>query len=81
MTETLHTAITHAASLASCLEAAAHTLHTAGADPGGLVETAAMCRRFLGAAQHDLDRVIADVAQAASLVPPPPQRWHLRAVI
>lgn len=81
VTETLHTAITHAASLASCLEAAAHTLRTAGRDHGDVVEAASMCRRFLGAAWHDLDRVRADVAQATSLVPTPPCRLHLRAVI
>lgn len=81
VTETLHTAITHAASLASCLEAAAHTLRTAGGGHGDLAEAASMCRRFLSAAQHDLDQVRTDVAQAASLVPAPPSRWHLRAVI
>ncbi|GAA4885587.1 hypothetical protein [Serinicoccus chungangensis] len=81
VTETLHAAITHAASLTSCLEAAAHTLRTAGDEPGGLAEAAAMCGRFLEAAQHDLDRVRADVAQAATLVPAPPPRWLLRAVV
>ncbi|WP_298752941.1 hypothetical protein [uncultured Serinicoccus sp.] len=81
VTETLHTAITHAASLTSCLEAAAHTLRTAGDRPGDRGEAAAMCARFLAAAQLHLDRVREDVAQAATLVPAPLPRCHLRAVV
>lgn len=81
VTETLHMAITHAASLTSCLEATAHTLRTAGDNPGDRGEAAAMCARFLGAAQLHLDRVRADVAQAATLVPAPLPRCHLRAVV
>ena len=81
VTETLHLAITHAASLASCLGAAAHTLRTSGEHPGDRGEAAALCARFLGAAQLHLDRVRAEVAQAATLVPAPLPGCHLRAVV
>lgn len=81
LSEGLRVAVTRAASLMSSLEAASMTL---GLTEEGAVVTAArleMCRRFLAAAQQDLSLITDELAGLAGLVPPPPPRWQLRAVV
>jgi hypothetical protein len=81
VSERLQIAVTRAASLMSSLEAAAITL--ALTEEGAVVTSARlqMCRRFLAAAQQDLNLITQELADLAGLVPPPPARWQLRAVV
>ncbi|MGO0576464.1 hypothetical protein [Ornithinimicrobium panacihumi] len=81
VSEGLQVAVTRAASLISSLEAASITL--ALTEEGTVVTSARlqMCRRFLAAAQQDLNLITQDLADLAGLVPPPPARWQLRAVV
>lgn len=81
VSERLQIAVTRAASLMSCLEAAAITLTLT--EEGAVVTSARlqMCRRFLAAAQQDLNLITQELADLAALVPPPPARWQLRAVV
>lgn len=81
VSEGLQVAVTRAASLMASLEAASMTL--APAEEGAVVTAARleMCRRFLAAAQQDLHFITQELTDLAGLVPPPPARWHLRAVV
>lgn len=81
VSEGLQVAVTRAASLMSSLEAASITL--ALTEEGAVVTSARlqMCRRFLAAAQQDLNLITQELADLAGLVPPPPARWQLRAVV
>lgn len=81
VSEGLQAAVTRTASLMSSLEAASITLALTEERAAVSFARLQTCRRFLAAAQQDLNLIAQELTDLAGLVPPPPVRWQLRAVV